>query len=147
MIDFLYTVLKINLLLKMVQKMQIKRFQKFLDLLQLLKSNCKGSDCHKRFHSYVGYLNDETIKFLAECVRNALAPSTFKFLKPRRKKVLVSKIKPYKNEIYKVIRPTITSKHRRIILQKGGAWFLPILTSVVAPLVTSLINSIRKKRE
>lgn len=131
----------------MVRKLQIKKFQKFFDLLQLLKSNCRGSDCHKRFHTYVGYLNDETIKFLAECVRNSLAPSVFKLLKARHKKVLVSKIKPYKKDIYKVIKPTLTSKQRRSILQKGGAWFLPILTSVVAPLVSSLINSFHKKRE
>lgn len=130
----------------MVRSAQIKKFKKFFDLLQLLKTSCKGADCHRKFHNYIGYFNDESIKFLAECIRNALDPSTFKHLKPHHKKVLVSKLKPYKKDIHKVIRPSLSLSRRKKIVQKGGAWFLPILTSIITPLVSSLISSIQKRQ-
>lgn len=130
----------------MVSSKQIKRFEKFIDLIHLLRTKCKGRDCHKKFHTYISYFNEESIQFLAECIRNALDPSTFKRLKTKHKKKIIAQIKPYKKDIHKVIKPGLSSQQRKKVFQKGGAWFLPILTAIITPLISSLISSAQKRQ-
>ena len=132
--------------IKMVRQSQVKKISKFFDLIKILHENCKGGECHKKFHNIVSYLDEKTIKFLAECVRNALSPTTFNRLKKPYQDQILNSIKPYKKDIHKVIRPSLSSCRRKKIIQEGGSWFIPLLSSVIIPLISSLVQkSIRKE--
>lgn len=122
----------------MVSKNKAK-FTKYLYLLQLLKKNCKG-DCDEKYKKIISYLDEETLNFLAECIRNILAPQNISVLCTKKKqKQLVSKVSPHKKVIKTVIKRKLPFKKRKKIIQNGGAWFLPLITSII-PLITSLLS-------
>lgn len=117
----------------------IHNLEKFLFLLKVLRKNCKGKECHKNFHNLVSFLDENSLKFLAECVRNSLSPDRVNILTKRKRARLLKKLKPYKKDIFEVIKPKTPNKRRQQILQKGSGWFLPLLSAVI-PLITSLIT-------
>lgn len=122
----------------MVSKNKAK-FTKYLYLLQLLQKNCKG-DCGEKYKKIISYLDEETLNFLAECIRNILAPQTISAVCSKKKrKQIVSKVIPHKKVIKTVIKKNLPFKKRKKFIQNGGAWFLPLITSII-PLISSLIS-------
>lgn len=123
----------------MKENKTFQKLSKFLFLLQIFRKTCRGRECHKQFHDLVSFLDESSIKFLAECVRNTLSPQRVKSIPSRRRGRLIKALRPHKKEIKEVIKPKISSKRRREIFQKGGGWFLPLITTII-PLIASLIR-------
>lgn len=115
-----------------------EKFKKYLFLLQLLKRNCKG-DCEDKYKKIISYLDEETLNFLAECIRNILSPQAISAVCSKKKqKLIVGKVLPHKKTIKTAIKKNLPFKKRKKYIQNGGAWFLPLLTSII-PLISSLI--------
>jgi hypothetical protein len=115
-------------------KKKIKQLEKKLSLLTFLKSRQKKNNTHH----ILDCLNDESIKFLCECICNGCSPETFEGVKPSFKKKIVNRYKNHKSEINKIISPKISLKKKRKIIQEGNGWFVPLLTTIV-PLIASLL--------
>lgn len=127
--------------------MSKKHLSKHLLLLKVIQNHCKGKiDCEKNFCEILNYLNDKSIKFLCQCIRNCIAPKNFKNFGPRKETLLFQKIKPHKKTILKLIDKKSSIKFKRRQLQKGAGFFLPLLTTVI-PLIGSLIGNLIKKKD
>lgn len=124
---------------KKMKNKTLEKLNKFLYLLQVLKKSCRGKDCHKKFHNLVSFLDEKSLQFLAECVRNSLSPNTVERIPSKKRARLISVIKPHKKEIKEIIKPKISIKRKRDILQRGSGWFLPLLSTVI-PLISSLVG-------
>lgn len=116
-----------------------EKFTKYLFLLQLLKKNCKGN-CEEKFKKIISYLDEETLNFLAECIRNILSPQTISAsCSKKRQKIILKKVIPHKKVIKSVIKKNLPFKKRKKYIQNGGAWFLPLISTLI-PLIGSLIH-------
>jgi len=116
-----------------------EKFTKYLFLLQLLKKNCKGN-CEEKYKKIISYLDESTLSFLAECIRNALAPETIAAVCSKKKqKHIIKKVTPHKKVIKAAIKKNLPFKKRKKYIQNGGAWFLPLLSTII-PLIGSLIH-------
>lgn len=116
-----------------------RKFQKYIHLLKLLKQNCK-KNCGEKFKNIISYLDEETLCFLAECVRNSIAPEFIKRLTKNKRRAIINKVSPHKKIVKTVISKNLPFKKRKKLLQEGGAWFLP-LVSTLLPIITSLISN------
>lgn len=110
----------------------------YYPLLEILKNISKKKNVDQ-FQRIVSYLDDKSLKFLAECIRNILNPDTFKHLPVKKQKRLIKTSKPHKKNIVRFIKPSLHTVKRKKIIQEGGAWFLPLLTSII-PLFASLLK-------
>lgn len=125
--------------------MKKSELEKYILLLQFLKNHCKNNKaCQKNYQNIISYLNDNSVKFLCQCIRNLLAPRNIKLLGDKKEKRLLRKITPHKTKILKIIDRKTSVSQKRHKLQSGGAFVLPLLTSV-APLIISLISKVFKK--
>jgi hypothetical protein len=115
------------------------KFTKYFYLLQLLKKNCKGN-CKEKFQKLISYLDEETLNFLAECIRNILSPQTINILPKNKQKKLIKKVSPFKKTVKRVINKGTPFNLRKKYIQHGGAWFLPLISAVI-PLISSLVGS------
>lgn len=119
--------------------MSKKKVSKYLDLLMLIKTHCKGKHCEEKFKKIISFLDEDSLKFLSECIRNTLAPERIKFFSKSQQKKIIRKLKPFKKNIRASIKPNLTHKRRKTILQNGGGWFLPLLSAAI-PLISSLFT-------
>jgi len=78
----------------------------------------------------------QQLKAISECTLNVCTGNVK--LTPRQ----FSTLKKHKNKIHKFLKSKSTG-HRRLALQTGG--FLPILLSVILPILTSLTETAIKK--
>lgn len=116
-----------------------ERLLNYYPLLEIIRKNSKNKNSDK-FKQIISYLDDNSLKFLAECVRNILHPSTFQHLSKNKQKLLMKKSKPHKKAIEHFIRKKVNPHKRKKIVQEGGAWFLPLISSII-PLFASLFKS------
>lgn len=119
--------------------MSNKKLEKYLLLLKLFKTHCKGKHCEDQFKKIISFLDEHSLKFLSECVRNTLAPKRINLLPKKKQKNLIKKLKPFKKDVRGSIKSNLSHKERKKILQRGAGWFLPLI-SAVAPLISSLIS-------
>lgn len=113
-----------------------KKLEKYFHLVTLLKQACKGK-CKEKFKNIISYLDEKSLLFLCECIRNVLSPDFVHSLPSAKKKKLLKHITPYKKPATLVIKKNISFKKRKKHLQEGGAWFMPLI-----PIVFSLISSL-----
>ena len=95
----------------------------------------------KCFMSLINSLDDNSVKFICECIHNAISVRYITKLSVKKKKDFLKKILPYK----KIIRNLCNKEksfgsHRNLIAQKGYGFIFPILSAII-PLVSSLLNS------
>lgn len=119
--------------------MNQKKSGKYLFLLDVLRKHCKGAHCEDKFKKLISLLDEDSLKFLSECVRNSLDPNRIKLLPKHKQKKIIKKLKPHKVAVRKSIKPNLSHKSRKKILQQQGGWFLPLI-SAVAPLISSLFT-------
>lgn len=119
--------------------MSKKKISKYLDLLMLIKSHCKGKHCEDKFKKIISFLDEDSLKFLSECIRNTLAPERIKLFPKAKQRKIIRKLKPFKKNIRASINPKLTHKKRKTILQNGGGWFIPLLSAAI-PLISSLLT-------
>jgi hypothetical protein len=115
-----------------------KKFSKYLLLLKLLEKNCKGN-CKDNFQKLISYLDEDTLKFIAECIRNVLSPQVIKRLSKKQQNQIISKVSPHRKAVKQIIKKGLPFKKRKKYIQEGGAWFLPLLSSII-PMVSSLFS-------
>lgn len=115
-----------------------KRIIKYRTLLEILDNLARTKNTSK-FKNFISYLDDDALKFLAECVRNILSPRTFKVLKTENQDSLLKSSAPHKRAIKTFIKAETEGRKRKGIVQKGGAWFLPLITSLI-PLFAGLFK-------
>jgi len=116
--------------------MSNKNLEKYLPLIELLHRKKISRKC---FVSLFESFNDETIKFICECVQNAISRQHFSQLKLKKRNLLMKKIKPYKSILKKLCKTSkCYKKHKQIIIQEGYGVLFPILSTII-PLITSLI--------
>ena len=109
----------------------------YLPLLKLLTEHRLPKKC---FVPLVECFDDNTIKFLCECIRNAISLNHVSKLTKGHKKRLMRRIVPYKCVIKHLCKKTEkTSAKRKIIMQKGYGFLFPLLSTII-PLVSSLLS-------
>ena len=116
--------------------MAVKKFKKYLPLLKLLSKKCMSQKC---FISLINSLDKHSIKFICECIHNAISVRYVSRLSVKKKDFL-KKILPYKKIIGNLCKKGKSfGSHRNLIAQKGYGFIFPILSAVI-PLVLSLLN-------
>jgi len=103
----------------------------------LHKCLCNRKD--ENFKDILGCLNDDTVNFLCECVRNICDVNVFKNLPKKTRKNIEKTSSPFKSEIKKVIKSKTPISKKKKILQHGAGWFLPLLSAAI-PLISSLFS-------
>ena len=113
----------------------------FKTYLPLLKFLTKKRISKENFVSIISCLDEGTIKFLCECVHNAISFKYVSKLERNKRSTLLRKILPYKRAIkYLCKKGKKLNTRKKLIIQKGYEFLFPIL-SVIIPLVTSLLRS------
>ena len=117
--------------------MTISSFDKYLPLLELLTRKHISRKC---FASVINSLDDKSIKFICECIHNAISLRYISTLNRKQKSTLLKKILPNKRIIKHLCKkPKRYSSHKNIIAQKGYGFIIPILSAIV-PLISSLLG-------
>ena len=116
-------------------------FKKYLPLLNLLTRKQLSKECYM---SLISSLNDKPIKFICECIHNAISLRYISKLHKKKKKRFLNKILPYK----KIIKNLCKKRKgfgpcRGLIAQKGYGFIIPILSAII-PLISSLLTSPQK---
>ena len=121
--------------------MTVTRFKKYLPLLELLTRRHISRKC---FMSVINSLDDKSVRFICECIHNAISLKYISTLNKKQKSTLLKKILPNKRTIKHLCKKTKTgySSHKKIIAQKGYGFIIPILSAIV-PLISSILS---KKR-
>ena len=116
--------------------MTIKKFEKHLPLLKLLIKKRPSQKC---LMSLIHSLDDKSIKFICECIYNAISLKNMSRLNTKQKSTLLKKLLPYKRIIKQLCKKTRKySLRKNLIAQKGYGFIFPILSAIV-PLVSSLL--------
>lgn len=118
--------------------MSNQKLLNYYPLLEILKNFSKKNNT-EQFKKIISYLDDKSLKFLAECIRNILSHSVFETLPKSKQSKLLKVTKPDKKNIKKLLSPKAKASKKKKILQQGGAWFLPLLSAII-PLFASLIK-------
>ena len=114
-----------------------KHFFKYLPLIKFLTQKHISRRC---FVSLINSLDDNTIKFICECIQNAISLRFVSRLNKTQKSKLMRKILPNKRIIKHLCKKgNKYSSHKKIIAQKGYGFIIPILSAIV-PLITSLLS-------
>ncbi len=117
--------------------MTITNFKKYLPLLELLTKNRISRKC---FISLINSLDDKTIKFICECVNNAISLRHISTLNRKQKSVLLRKILPNKRVIKHLCKKAKRYRsHKKIIAQKGYGFIIPLISAII-PLISSLLS-------
>ena len=113
-----------------------KQLRCYFPLIELL---VKKHISVNQFKSIISSINDNAIKFLCECCCNAISREYVLSMTSARKRYLLKVINPYKNIIKSLCRrKKYYNKSRRLLLQMGYGFSMPILASIL-PLLSSLI--------
>ncbi len=114
-----------------------KNKKKLAIVKTLHKCLCKRKE--ENFKDILECLNDESVNFLCECVRNICDVKVFKNLPKKTRKNIEKSSLPYKSKIKKVIKSKTSINKKKKILQHGAGWFLPLLSAAI-PLISSLFS-------
>ena len=125
--------------MKKEEKMSMSKLKKNFPIIKILLSKLRNKKTEEEFKHLINCLGDQTVDFIAECVRNALRPDFINNLPSDNRNKLIKKITPHKKVIKKVISKKCKNSRKKIYIQKGGGWFLPLL-SVLIPAITGLIT-------
>jgi len=117
--------------------MSNKKLKKYLPLIELLGRKKISKEC---FVSLFESFNDNAVKFVCECVQNAISCQNTSQLMTKKRNFLIRKVKPYKKILKQLCKKKKCYKtHKKIIIQHGYGLLFPILSTVI-PLITSLIS-------
>jgi hypothetical protein len=114
-----------------------KQKNKLVIVKALHKSLCNKKEGN--YQDLLSCLNDDSINFLCECIRNVCDVKVFKNLPEKTQKEIEKKTLPSKESIKKVMKSKTSIKKKKKILQHGSGWFLPLLSAAI-PLISSLFS-------
>ena len=116
--------------------MSKKSLRKYLPLIKLLTEK---QIPRKSFECLIQNLDEQAIKFICECVQNAISVKHISSLNGKKKTSFSNLILPNKKLLKDLCeKHKHYKKHRKIIAQKGSGFILPVLSAVI-PLITSLL--------
>lgn len=114
-----------------------KRLDSKLPVVKILHKQLKSGKVNEFKHT-VNSLNDNSIDFLCECVKNICDKERFENLSIKERKNLLKITNPHVKKLKVLCSGSNNVKKRRKIIQEGSGFFLPLLSAIV-PLITSLI--------
>ena len=118
------------------KNMSKKSLQKYLPLINCLTEK---QIPRKSFECLIQNLDERAIKFICECVQNAISVTHISSLNGKKKTSFLNLILPNKKLLKDLCEKHKNyKKHRKIIAQKGSGFILPVLSAVI-PLITSLL--------
>ena len=119
------------------KNMSKKSLQKYLPLIKFLTEKPIP---RKSFECLIQSLDERAIKFICECVQNAISVKHISNLKGKNKTSLLNEILPNKKLLKRLCeKHKYDKRHRKIIAQKGHVFILPVLSAII-PLITSLLS-------
>ena len=93
----------------------------------------------KSFECLIQNLNEQAIRFICECVQNAISVKHISSLNGKEKTSFLYAILPNKKLLkFLCEKHKNYKRHRKIIAQKGCGFILPVLSAII-PLITSLL--------
>ena len=117
--------------------MSKKVLQKYLPLVKLLTQNHMP---RRSFECLINSLDERAIKFLCECIQNAISLKHISRLNTKKKTSFLKTILPNKKVLKHLCKKRNNYKRsRKIIAQQGYGFLLPILSAII-PLVASLLT-------
>ena len=118
------------------KNMSKKSLRKYLPLIKFLTEK---QIPRKSFECLIQNLDEQAIKFICECVQNAISVKHISSLNGKKKTSFLNLILPNKKLLKDLCEKHKNyKKHRKIIAQKGSGFILPVLSAVI-PLITSLL--------
>ena len=118
------------------KNMRKKDISKYLSLIRVITSI--GED-RNQFCSLIQCLDEKSIKFLCECVKNGISKNQVLNLPTNERRQFLRLITPYKTLLKKICRKSkFYSINKKKLIQKGAGFFIPLLSALI-PLMTSLI--------
>ncbi|RZD34245.1 MAG: hypothetical protein CXT79_02970 [Thaumarchaeota archaeon] len=81
--------------------MSNKKLAKYLPLIELLNKKKISRKC---FASLFESFNDDAIKFICECIQNAISRQHFSQLTLKERNFLIRKVRPYKSILKKLCK-------------------------------------------
>lgn len=118
-----------------MQKKDIPRYLSLIDILNLI-----GRDKNK-FGALINSLDEKSIKFLCECVKNGISKTHVSNLPSGKKSFLLKIITPHKKLLKKICQKSKRYTHaKKQLIQKGSGFFIPLLSTLL-PIITSLIKN------
>ena len=119
------------------KNMSKKSLRKYLPLIKLLTEK---QIPRKSFECLIQNLDEKAIKFICECVQNAISVKHISSLNGKKKTSFLNLILPNKKLLKDLCEKHKNyKKHRKIIAQRGSGFILPVLSAVI-PLITSLLT-------
>ena len=116
--------------------MSKKSLRKYLPLIQLLTEK---QIPRKSFECLIQNLDERAIKFICECVQNAISVKHISSLNGKKKSSFLNAILPNRKLLKNLCEKHKNYKrHRKIISQKGHGFIVPVLSAII-PLITSLL--------
>ena len=116
--------------------MKNRKYCKFLSLISIIR---KLGEDKKQFCTLIQCLDENSIKFLCESVKNGISKHQFERLSSKKRRHLLSLISPHKSLLRRICRKSKTYKiNKKKLLQKGAGFFIPLLSTLI-PLVSCLI--------
>ena len=118
------------------KNMSKKSLQKYLPLIKFLTEKPIP---RKSFECLIQNLDERAIKFICECVQNAISVKHISSLNGKKKSSFLNAILPNRKLLKKLCEKHKPYKrHRKIIAQKGHGFILSVLSAIIS-LITSLL--------
>ena len=119
------------------KNMSKKSLQKYLPLIKFLTEK---QIPRKSFECLIQNLDERAIKFICECVQNAISVNHISSLNGKKKTSFLNAILPNKKLLkFLCEKHKNYKRHRKIIAQKGHGFILLVLSAII-PLITSLLT-------
>ena len=116
--------------------MRKRDISKYLSLIKVITS--LGQDKNK-FCSLIQCLDDKSIRFLCECVKNGISRKHVSNLSIEQRNQFLKLITPYRSLLKRICRKSkLYSMNKKKLIQKGAGFFIPLLSALI-PLITSLL--------
>ena len=93
--------------------MSLKKLKKYLPLIELLGRKNLSREC---FVSLFESFNDDAVKFICECVQNAISCQHVSQLIPKERHSLIRRVKPYKQILKKLCKTKNAIRHTKKLL-------------------------------
>ena len=121
----------------MYERDKMNEVRKYFNLIQFLSSKKIEK---KSFQAVINSLDNNTLKFLCECIRNAISKTYVSRLRENKRRLFLKKIYPHKNILKRLTRKVKKySNRKRIIVQYGYGFMVPILSTLI-PLIYELVS-------
>ena len=116
--------------------MRKRDISKYLSLINIIAS-IEGDK--NKFCSLIQCLDEKSIRFLCECVKNGISRKHVSNMSPDQRRQFLKLVTPYKSLLKRICRKSkFYSMNKKKLIQKGAGIFIPLLSALI-PLVTSLI--------